>query len=102
MAKDVIQIHNGTKFVSIRLGSRVSGSGSDWIYSIGTILATDVADSGGDVTFASATIVQVLAPAVTYDDEARDFLNVKPDMTGNQMQRSRSTVGSGKWERGTA
>jgi len=100
MAQDVIQIHNGTKFVIIRLGSKLADATSDYTYTIGSILATDIADAGGDVTFASAAVVQVLAPAVTYDDEARNFLNVKPDMIGNQMQRSRSTVGAGRWERG--
>jgi len=52
------------------------------------------------ITTTNVSSVIVLSPAVTYDDSARSYLNVKADMMFNYMQRSRETVGAGKWETG--
>lgn len=88
---DMLYIHDGTDYALVRLGAFSSGT---YIYNATIVETTKTSGS-----FATTSTVFVNSPAVTYDDEARKFLNVKPNLIGNQMQRMRDTVGAGQLER---
>ena len=75
--QDVVRISDGTDEAIVRVGAR-TGAG---VYDC-SVLSTTKSSS----TFATTSEVDVIAPATTYDDSARDYLNVKPDLIYNRMQ----------------
>lgn len=98
-----------TQWITVRLTSGPVASGGNYVYTcqyLGgaydgmthTYTDSDNFDSGTIIfETATATVIR-LASATNYDDAAREYLNVKPTLMSNVMQRPRDTVGEGIWE----
>lgn len=97
---DVLTITDSNGYsVQLRLGDFVSGTGP-YMYDIAEIIYTNVASAATSVTFSSGETAVIDGTAVLFDDEARSYLNVKPGVVYNYMQKFRETVGKGQFERG--
>jgi len=98
IADDMLSISVDIAGVEDKALIRVRGKVGDKVYKVVCLHKTLVGNMV--ITTANVGTVIVLSPAVTYDDSARSYLNVKADMMFNFMQRSRETVGAGQWETG--
>lgn len=96
---DVIYIANATDWLQVRLGTYTGAGTAGYLYNVAEVMGHTRLTAAGSAQFSAGASVTVCAPAINYDGEARDYLNIRPTIMTNVMQRIRDTIGRGKLER---